>query len=615
MLEIPKPTLRPLRIYATDPARGYKAARTTTISVENEELSAGPIGARLEVVDYDAEHDLFYDAVDLDDPSILMQSGLTPSEADPHFHQQMVYAVASRTLSNFDRALGRRVSLRKGKFRDKLRLLPHAFEGENAFYDHDLNAILFGYFTADPAKPGPNIPNQTIFTCLSHDIIVHEMTHAIVDHLRRYFLEPSNVDVLAFHEGFSDLVALLQHFSYRDLLAEEIRIGRGDIVDGSLLVNLAKQFGEATGTGQALRSAIDTATPDPRRYGNVTEPHARGAILVAAVFDGFLTTFRSRIADLVRIATGGSGKLPPGELHPDLVARIASEASQTAQRQLNMCIRAFDYLPPVDITFGDYLRALVTADFELDPDDAWGQRAALIEGFRRRGIYPEGVTSLAEESLRWPAADPGAAPMADSLGTILPELLRREAARFTKVSSDPGIAKQSLLVRPPSLSEDLNDSSASDAAKTMRAALVAYAQNNSTALKLTGRTDLWVSEFNAVFRVAPSGALQIELVAQFVETDKMTDDDPEFGGVPVRGGTTAIIGVDGNVRYIIAKPLPSQMLDSASRTHAEARVAGQRAFIDQLDGADPRTNYMGPDEYRTRMAARMNLRALHEGAA
>jgi hypothetical protein len=613
MFDLPRPSLRPLRIYATDPARGYKAARTATIGIENEPLDAGPVGARLEVVDYDAENDLFYDAVDLDHPSILMQSGLAPSEADPHFHQQMVYAVASRTLTNFDRALGRRVSLKKGKVRDKLRLLPHAFEGENAFYDRDLHAVLFGYFSADPAKPGPNIPNQTIFTCLSHDIIVHEMTHAIVDRLRRYFLEPSNVDVLAFHEGFSDIVALLQHFSYRDLLIDEIRLGGGDIVDGSLLVNLARQFGEATGTGKALRSAIDTVTPDPRRYGSVKEPHERGAILVAAVFDGFLTTFRSRIADLVRIATGGSGKLPAGELHPDLVARIAGEAAQTAQRQLNMCIRAFDYLPPVDITFGDYLRALVTADFELDPDDAWGQRAALIEGFRRRGIYPDGVTSLAEESLRWPAADPGTAPVVDTLSSVLPELLQREAARFTKISSDPKIAERSGA-RPASLGDDMNEESASDASKTMRNALVAYAQQNSAALQLTGRTDVWVSDFNAVFRVAPSGALQIELVAQFVETDKTTASDPEWGGVPVRGGTTAIFGVDGIVRYVIAKPLPATTLDAASSDRAYARVSKQRAFVEEFDGADPRTNYLSESDYSSRMAARMSLRALHEDA-
>ena len=121
MLEIPQPALRPLRIYATDPRRGYSAARTTIIEIENEPLEAGPVGARLEVADYDANHGIFYDAVNLNDPAILMQSGVVPSEGDPHFHQQMVYAVASRTLANFDRALGRRVSMRKGEAKTKLR--------------------------------------------------------------------------------------------------------------------------------------------------------------------------------------------------------------------------------------------------------------------------------------------------------------------------------------------------------------------------------------------------------------------------------------------------------------------------------------------------------------
>lgn len=81
--------------------------------------------------------------------------------------------------------------------------------------------------------------------------------------------------------------------------------------------------------------------------------------------------------------------------------RIAQEASRTAQTVLNMCIRAFEYLPPIDITFGDYLRALVTADFELSPSDEIGLRANMIEAFRARGIYPDNVASLAEESLRW----------------------------------------------------------------------------------------------------------------------------------------------------------------------------------------------------------------------
>ena len=613
MLDIPQPALRPLRIYATDPRRGYAAARTTIIEVENEPLEAGPVGARLEVADYDANHGIFYDAVNLNDPAILMQSGVVPSEGDPHFHQQMVYAVASRTLANFDRALGRRVSLRKGKVRTKLRLLPHAFEGDNAFYDRDLHAILFGFFSADPAKPGFNVPNQTIFTCLSHDIIAHEMTHAIVDRLRHYFLEPSNVDVLAFHEGFADIVALLQHFSYRDLLVDEIRRGRGDIVDGSLLVNLATQFGEATGAGKALRSAIDTRDPDPRRYANVTEPHERGAILVAAVFDGFLTTFRSRISDLVRIATGGSGELPPGELHPDLVGRIATEASEAAQRQLDMCIRAFDYLPPVDITFGDYLRALVTADFELDPDDEWGQRAALIEGFRRRGIFPAGVTSLAEDSLRWRPAPEGAANMIDSLSLLLPQLLQHEATQFTKLSSSPSTAKWARKAQQAASAEELDISLPTNLTRTMRMALADYARDNALALGLTGRPDVYIAGFNAVFRVAQTGALQIELIAQFIETAKSTVADPEWGGVPVRGGTTVIIGVDGQVRYIIKKPLPAAMVDARARASADLRVAAQRAFVERLDGGDPQTNYLDQSGFAARMYARMSLRALHEG--
>jgi len=163
--------------------------------------------------------------------------------------------------------------------------------------------------------------------------------------------------------------------------------------------------------GRALRSAVDTqrrtndpAVPparSPNLYQTVFEPHERGSILVAAVFDGFFNTYQARIQDLVRIATGGTGRLPEGDMHPDLVQRIANEASATAQSVLNMCIRAFEYLPPVDITFGDYLRALVTADYELNPGDVYGLRANMIEAFRSRGIYPENVRSLAEESLLW----------------------------------------------------------------------------------------------------------------------------------------------------------------------------------------------------------------------
>ena len=67
-----------------------------------------------------------------------------------------------------------------------------------------------------------------------------------------------------------------------------------------------------------------------------------------------------------------------------------------------MCIRAIDYCPPVGITFGAYLRAIVTADYDMNPVDRENWRLAFIESFREWGISPRGARSMAEDSLLWP---------------------------------------------------------------------------------------------------------------------------------------------------------------------------------------------------------------------
>src|SRR5205823_5679331 len=140
---------------------------------------------------------------------------------------------------------------------------------------------------------------------------------------------------------------------------------------------------------------------DPSLLAQVAEPHERGTFLVAAVFDAYLRIYEDRVADLKRIATGGTGVLPEGDLHPDLVKRMANEAARAAGQVLRMCIRAMDYVPPTDITFGDFLRALITADYDLVPDDDRRYRVAFIEAFRKWGIYPRDVRTLSEETLRW----------------------------------------------------------------------------------------------------------------------------------------------------------------------------------------------------------------------
>ena len=61
------------------------------------------------MIDVDPASDAFYEPVDLDDPYLLAQDGLSPSEGNPQFHQRMVYAVAMMTINNFELALGRRI--------------------------------------------------------------------------------------------------------------------------------------------------------------------------------------------------------------------------------------------------------------------------------------------------------------------------------------------------------------------------------------------------------------------------------------------------------------------------------------------------------------------------
>src|ERR1700716_2142191 len=102
-------------------------------------------------------------------------------------------------------------------------LFSHAMCQANAFYSPDAHGIVFGYFKASLTDPGRNLPGQTVFTCLSHDIIAHETTHAIVDGIREFFMEPTNIDVPAFHEAFADLAALFAHFAHKEVLLDTLR--------------------------------------------------------------------------------------------------------------------------------------------------------------------------------------------------------------------------------------------------------------------------------------------------------------------------------------------------------------------------------------------------------
>ena len=591
----PAPARRPLKVYAFDPSRGKRLGNEMQIDVRYRSLTPGPVDTstssdRIAVVDYDSSRKTYYRPVDLDDPRILLANGLAPSESDPRFHQQMVYAVASDTIEQFERALGRRIHWRraerplnaaKGWLPDdilSLSLFPHALCQANAFYSPAAHGILFGYFRAGGNTVGLSIPGQPVFTCLSHDVIVHEMTHAILDGLRGHFMEQTNPDVAAFHEGFADLAALFRHFSHREVLLDAIQRTGGRLYSPALkgdpladhaadadlgfgedgpnpLIELAAQFGEAMGTRSGLRSAIGT----PKTMKDLKEPmdcHERGSILVAAVFEAFFDVYLRRAAKMFRIYRSAGG-INREDLTSPLADALCDEATRTADQFFRICVRSLDYLPPVDVTFGDFLRAVMTAEADYDPTDSDGIRDAWMQAFRRREILPDDATFFSLNGLSW-EQQPDVVkvdnlPFGGPLGLTYEERRRTAKAliEFIKVAE------------------------------------------NKRRLGLDAKLDYTLPSFHPLYRTDRNGSVRWDLVIEVVQTARSSP-----AGYPLRGGTTAILSTHGIgtggakgafLRYAICKPLHGR--DGLRRALQHTAFFKQRGIKPGMDAAALRINF------------------------
>jgi hypothetical protein len=631
---VPKPPFRRLRGYAFDPSLSVQLETALVNEVifripweeDGEKLKGkdlsqefdfedegglaekglfpGPVGEYVEVVDYDPASGCFYAPVNLNSPLVLAQDGLAPTEGNPQFHQQMAYAVAMTTIQNFERSLGRfalwaphRIEqdgrVIEDKFVRRLRIYPHAMREANAYYSPAKKALLFGYFPArSKLEYGDHVPGGLVFTCLSHDIIAHETTHALLDGMHRRYIEPTHPDSRAFHEAFADIVALFQHFSFSEVLRHQISKTRGDLASENLLGQLAQQFGKAIGHYGALRDAIgqiDTATkkwklydPDPEAYERALEPHDRGAILVAAVFDAFLSIYRNRVADLFRIASGGTGVLEEGALHPDLINRLAIEASKSSQHLLNMCIRALDYCPPVEITFGDFLRALITSDSDLVRDDDLGYRIAIIEAFRRRGIYPRDVRTLSIDSLRWPLVRDSAdfsriRNFASKLKSYLSTLKEYTTSRAVYFQRTKDLAEKLHNFIDNDLREDIEYFAPHF--------LVLFNQLEGLDTNEKQLPKFEVHAVRLAQRVGPDGdSLNHAIISltqkRILPLDPKNPDSPQM---PFRGGCTLIFNLDSlTLQYVIGKKID-----------CDQRLERQRRFMSDELSLSVRATYFG----------------------
>jgi hypothetical protein len=588
------PERRRLRVYAQDPAMSIDDGAVYTVSIPFEPLMPGPEGALLVIEPLPEERrpgarapraakarskPALAPPVDLDAPALLMENGLAPSSTSRQFMQQMVYAVCMETYECFARALGRDPGFGplggEGAQDGRLRVQAMAFKEANAYYERESGSLKFGYDTAGAFARGRGQKGSEVYIALSRDVVAHEMSHAMLDSLRPNFLRPTHPDVGALHEGFSDLVGLLMRFAQQEVVERAIAATQGSLTDHRLM-DIGRQFGFDLIDGKTpLRSAAATdpyykKLSDYERYTRNTEEHDLGAVLLSAMFDAFCTGYERATGTMRRALIAANGRLP----HEGVVW-LAKEASKIARRFLNISIRAIDYCPPLHCTFGEYLRALLTADRDVSGEEGAPYREIVIASFRRFGITVQDVPTLSEDSLRWkppqggrivipalrfrdlglefrngrcdwPGDDGGAAVRraANALG---------EAICNPRLAHDFGIAEPNTRIGPPTILS----------LRTLR-------------------------------RVSPRDEATFDLVAEIVQQRRV----PEGWFL---GGSTIVISSEGEVRYAIAKHVDSQRRIEAQRKWLKK----QPAYVREAAWAEDSMESMGliADQHRRRMKA------------
>ena len=548
------PVHRALRIFAFDPSETRLLGNVATVRVPYEPLEPGPCGHLFEVdgslLDGSGAAAV---PLDLDQPVMLLNAGLEPTQSRPQFHMQMTYAVCMGVYERFQTALGRTVAWgfdgaarpERGPFR--LRIRPIAEQDWNAYYDPETGELNFGYFEADAEHSiGRNLPGGFVFTSLGHDIVAHECTHALLDGLRAHFNYATHVDVPAFHEGFADIVAVLHRFSHAEVIRKVLATSQGHL-EVPVLTGIGKQFGETSGDFGPIRliNDIDPKTGEPPRYSDFTEEHDRGRSLAAAVWDAFTRIYSQKKRKYVLIATGGTGVMPPGvELPSHLLDALVDLARELAGQFLNICIRAIDYCPPVDVRFGDYLRAVITADYDLVPEDPHGYREAWIDAFRRRGIYPQNVSNLGEDALLW---------QPPSI-----EIPRRRMLSFAELrfNGDPA--------RSPSAPELQRQAMEVGRLVTAPEYLDAFGleDHTSAAVRRVVREidPPCVESVRVARRVGPNGEVGFDLIAEVTQRAVRVLPGRKRPS-EVFGGSTLVLDALGNVRYVVRKGLFSERRD------------------------------------------------------
>ena len=324
---------------------------TETTLLEGERFFLdGPVTERVAVLDFDVATGALAQGTRFIPGDEGTYDVIPTSPESPDFLRCNAFATVLKTMEMFeeDDTLGRR--LRWGFDGPQLLIVPVAGEWANAFYERESRSLQFYYFRSQLGPP--------IYTSLSHDIVSHETGHAILDGIAPDLYHAFTPQSLALHEGIADLVALVMALRNDTLRKTVLDQTQGSIANITAFSSVAEEFGQAQGKPGALRQFVNEKTLDPKDEKNLVDPSEPHEL--AQVLTGALYTVMVKIHEALKKQYSKE----------DGATEFSSSGKALfvgAERFKRMIFRALDYLPPGEISFADYGRAIIASDQASHP--------------------------------------------------------------------------------------------------------------------------------------------------------------------------------------------------------------------------------------------------------
>ncbi len=365
---------------------------TEGIDIADEDFFLnGPVSRRAAVLDFDPSTGQLTPGASYQPPAPGRLIGKY-APADPHniyaadFMQINVFGTVFNTIHMFERAenLGRRVQW--GFDGPQLLVIPRAGRWENAFYERESRSLQFFYFEAD---------GRQIQTSLSRDIVAHETGHAILDGINPSLYDAITPQSLALHEAIADLSALFVALLSDDLREAVLDHSQLSIKESSAFSSIAEEFGKRLHPekgGGPLRNLLNDLTMDDVRG---DDPHELCNVVTGALYRVLVSiheAYRQRYAEAGMAARPAAGKA----------------LALAGNKLRRMVIRGLDYLPPGDVSFADFGRAIIAADTAAHPDND-EERQWIIDQFVLRKMAPDEAAmreGTGDSSRKLEGADP-----------------------------------------------------------------------------------------------------------------------------------------------------------------------------------------------------------------